>query len=213
MTAAVLKSKAESEIDQALSTARRQWLSLGVWYAMNEAQEPTEPERLLLSTAWLFAYDFHFQTLVAAWVKFRGEELDLPRLATLVRASGTSDLATNARRRQLALAYLFALARMMVWEERGGWRRRKEWLAIARSAHVSLGGLPLAANELIEKDRLEEIKRLTRILRFRRDPHLHRLGLDLPRLGIEEERKILPQSYVRHQVARTRWVAAPSTAP
>lgn len=65
--------------------AAKAWRALGVSYSLRDAGEPKPPEKLLLTTAWLFAYDFHFASLVGAWVKYRGDVLDLSKLISVIR--------------------------------------------------------------------------------------------------------------------------------
>lgn len=171
----------KSQVEEALARARMDWRSFGVWYegVVSAVQSPGGPEALLVETAWLFAYDFKLQALVAAWLRKNSREVDE---GALVRALSNGDVGG------LGTAYTYAVASFLKWK--CGLSQWRKWRSVERAAKRSLRRLGRVDG--VASWRLAEVKTLFERLALRRERRLRPVGLDMPAICIEEERKIFP---------------------
>ncbi len=186
-------------IDAELRRARRSWRSLGVWYAgTGEVQSLADqsPEHLLASTAWLFAYDFKLQALVATWLKNNAKLIDIGEIIREMDASTGPDAF-------LAIAYVYALS--VYLRQTARWGEKKNWLILERATQKRLEDLESLIMD-VASWRREEINRLFRILRLENARCLVRFGLYLPAICEEDDRKILPQPFVESRIAEIKRV-------
>ena len=149
--------------DQALIEARKLWRSLGVGYSVNvsDIPVPVRPESLLVSTSWLFAYDFYFESLVAAWVKHRCMVLDYDYLLSELESAAQ----LQSRNLLLSVLFLHRLSRKMIWHARGI-RYRMAWLKISRVARSIIQRDFKDVNNLITKERLAAVERFSIQFKF-----------------------------------------------
>ena len=171
-----------SDIEQVLADARRSWRQYGIWYAGTKAPAiPVDgPEHLFVITAELFAYDFKLQALVAAWLRKNTKSIDPDKIETLL---GNEDVSG------LSCAYVYATAAFLKW--RCGLSAWNKWRSIEKAAKRQLSSL--GQIEDVASWRREEVQSFYLKLRLRSDKRLRRLGLNLPAICVEDDRKILPR--------------------